>query len=42
MINIIDIKHYIIRILSKELKGLNTLLKRLIINSLNYYKIMLL
>jgi hypothetical protein len=26
MINIIDIKHYIIRILNKELKGLVTLL----------------
>jgi hypothetical protein len=26
MINIIDIKHYIIRILSEELKGLVTLL----------------
>jgi hypothetical protein len=26
MINIVDIKHYIIRILSKELRGLNTLL----------------
>jgi hypothetical protein len=26
MINIVDIRHYIIRILSEELKGLDTLL----------------